>query len=62
MPELLRINDDTTREEIAEALTNLARHAMRLPHVLDNSPHQRCHAQMDALLDDWEHAPTREDA
>lgn len=56
MPDLLRITDDTTPAEIHEALTNLARHAARLPHVVGSTalltPWDAMHARIDALLDE----------
>lgn len=51
--EIVRVTDDTTRAEIAEALTNLAATASRLLHHPDNGPWLRCHARMDVLLEDW---------
>jgi len=50
------ITDQTTREELAEALTNLARYAAHQQHHPDNARWVRAHARIDALLDDWEAA------
>jgi len=56
MPQLIRVTDDTTLAEIDEALTNLARHAMRQPHVVGSAklltPWDATHARIDVLLDE----------
>lgn len=33
----LRITDDTTRDEMLEAITNLSHAASRIPHVVGNA-------------------------
>lgn len=59
---VLRITDDTTKAELAEALTHACAYAIRLPHVMsrdDRHPSQwdRAHRRLDSLLDDYQRAP-----
>lgn len=55
----LRITDDTTRDELAEYLTNLNNHAKRQPRIVEKSYLDRptdwtkAHRRMDGPLDDW---------
>lgn len=57
---LLRITDDSTRDELAEALTHCCRTAIRAPHVFGDpdrpSTWDVAHKRLDALLDEWEAA------
>lgn len=54
-PEAIRINDDSTRAEIAEALTHLAFRAAREIHVVGTpefpTPWDRRHVALNELLD-----------
>jgi hypothetical protein len=54
---LLRITDDSDRAEIAEALVNCCRTAIRAPHVFGKADHpsawDKAHATLDVLLDEW---------
>lgn len=55
----LVITDDTTKADLAEAITNVNAYAERQPHVLGvsgPSRWDRAHAKLDALLDDYERA------
>ena len=45
---------ETTRDDIAEALSHLSHYAGRLPHHPDCNRWVMAHAQIDALLDDWQ--------
>jgi hypothetical protein len=60
MTSLLRITDDSTREEIAEAITHCCRTAVRAPHVRGSDEHpsawDRAHETLDELLCEWEAA------
>ena len=56
-PETLRITDDSTRAEIAEAITHLAQYAARQQHHPDSTRWVRAHERINALLDDLERAP-----
>lgn len=56
MAKILRITDETTREELAEALTHLARYARRQPHHPDCTRWVLAHQRIDALLTDWQRA------
>lgn len=56
-PETIRITDESTRAEIAEALTHLAHYAARQMHHPDCSRWVRAHERIDVLLADWEAAP-----
>lgn len=50
------VSDDSTREEVAEALTHLARKASRVPaHWTDRKA--AIHAAMNDLLDQYEAMP-----
>lgn len=56
---MLKVTDETTRAELAEAITNVCAYAERQPHVLGvtgPSRWDRAHAKLDALLDDYERA------
>lgn len=55
-PETIRITDESTRAEIAEAITHLAQYAARQMHHVDCSRWVRAHERIDHLLDDWEAA------
>jgi hypothetical protein len=52
-PDQIRITDESTREEIGEALTHLAQYAARQQHHPDCSRWVRAHERIDSLLDDW---------
>jgi hypothetical protein len=58
---IIRVTDETTRAEIAEALTNLGHVARREFPVVGTprapTPWDRRHQAINALLDDWERAP-----
>lgn len=58
----IRINDDTSRVELEQALTNLNHRAQREYPVVGSTGHptpwDRRHAQINAVLDDWQHANT----
>lgn len=54
--EFVRITDDSTRAEIAEAITHLAAYAARQQHHPDSGRWVRAHQRIDALLGDWEKA------
>lgn len=51
--DLIPVTDETTRDDLAEALTHLARYAARQQHHPDCSTWVRAHERIDALLDDW---------
>lgn len=57
---ILRITDDSTREEIAEAITHCCRTASRAPYVIGTDEHpsawDRAHVRINALLVAWETA------
>lgn len=53
---IARITDDSTREDIEEALVNHAKYAAHQLHHPDNSKWVRAHERIDALLGDWEAA------
>lgn len=56
---MLVITDDTTRDELAEAIVHANAFAERQPHVLGVSGPSKwdtAHARVDALLEDWERA------
>lgn len=57
----LRVTDDTTRAELAEAMAHVLRLAKReMPKVGTAeypTPWDTRHATLDALLTDWEQAP-----
>ncbi len=52
-----RVTDQTTRLELAEALTNLAAYAARQQHHPDCVRWVRAHERINVLLDDYERAP-----
>lgn len=62
MPDLIRVTDETTRADLAETLGHLAAHAKRQPYVVrrfDSDPltsWDKAHAQIDAVLTDWQAA------
>lgn len=56
MPDTIRVTDDSTRAEIAEALTNMAAYAARQQHHPDCERWVTAHRRIDALLDDYEKA------
>lgn len=56
-PETIRITDESTKVEIAEALTHLAEYAARQQHHPDSTRWVRAHERINALLTDWEAAP-----
>lgn len=51
---LVRVGDDATKAEIAEALTYLAARAARLPHHRDCTQWLKLHECIDDLLTDWQ--------
>jgi hypothetical protein len=58
---VLRVTDDSTREEIAEAITHCCRTAVRAPHVISPDPDRPsqwdiAHVRLNALLAEWEAA------
>lgn len=54
--DILLVSDDSSREDIAEALTHLAKYAAHQLHHPDCVPWVTAHRRIDALLDDWEAA------
>lgn len=52
--DIIRVTDDTTKAEIAEALAHLRESQRRAPGCMAERYHQR----YDALLQAWETAPT----
>jgi hypothetical protein len=52
----LRITDESSKAEIAEAITHLGKYAARQMHHADCIPWRTAHERIDALLDDWERA------
>lgn len=56
-PELIRLDEESTKADYAEALTHLAQYAARQQHHPDCSRWVRAHERMNALLEDWERAP-----
>ena len=56
-PETIRITDDSTKAEIAEAITHLGQYASRQQHHPDCTRWVRAHERINALLTDWETAP-----
>ena len=56
-PEAIRITDDSTRAEIAEAITHLGQYAAHQQHHPDSGRWVRAHERINALLDDYERAP-----
>lgn len=63
MPELLRVTDDTTKADIAEALGHVLHRAKRQTPVVGTAefptPWDTAHEMLDSLLDDWLRAPER---
>ena len=55
-PETVRITDESTAEEIAEAITHLGQYAARQQHHPDCGRWVRAHQRIDALLCEWERA------
>lgn len=57
----IRVTDDTSRAEIAEALVHANAAAKRKPRVVGDekipTAWDHCHEILDALLEDWENAP-----
>ena len=47
---------ESTRAEIAEAITNMGRYAARQQHHPDCERWVTAHRRIDAMLDDWERA------
>lgn len=58
-PEAIRITDESSRADIAEALTHLAAYAARQQHHVDCVRWVRAHERIDELLGDWERAEVR---
>lgn len=56
-PELIHITDDSTRAEIAEAITHLSEYAARQQHHPDSTRWVRAHERINRLLEDYENAP-----
>lgn len=54
---MLKVTDDTTRDDIAEALRHVCAYAERQPHVIGWSTWERAHERIDQLLTDYEQAP-----
>jgi len=55
-PETIVVTDATTKAELAEAMTNMAATAARMPaHWTDRKA--AIHARIDVLLDEYERAP-----
>lgn len=52
--DLIHVTDETTRDELPEALTHLAQYAARQQHHPDCTTWVRAHERIDALLCDWE--------
>lgn len=57
MAGFLLITDDTTPDELAEAITHCGVYAKRQPHVMGDAAHPSgwdlAHQKLDLLLDDW---------
>lgn len=56
-PEVIHLTDDSTKAEVAEAITHLAHYAARQMHHPDCTRWVRAHERINQLLVDWEHAP-----
>lgn len=56
-PVLIRLDDDSTKAEVAEAITHLAEYAARQQHHPDCTRWVRAHDKINQLLDDYENAP-----
>lgn len=54
--EIVRV-DPESKAELEEALRHLAAYAAHQLHHPDNTRWVQAHRRIDALLDDWEHAP-----
>jgi hypothetical protein len=58
VPQILRVTDDTTLEELAEALSTLNAFARRQQHIIGGreglSAWDRAHQRIDKLLTDWQ--------
>ena len=52
----IKVTDQTTRAELAEAITHLNDYAKHQQHHVDNSRWVRAHQRIDVLLGDWEQA------
>lgn len=63
MPDVIRVNDATTRAEYAETLGHLCAHAKRQQHVIETfqgdvpTAWTKAHRRINAVLDDYEQAP-----
>lgn len=55
-PATILITDDSTAEEVAEAITHLAAYAARQLHHPDSVRWINAHRRINALLTDWEAA------
>jgi len=55
--DLLQVQEQTTKAELEEALTHLARYAAHQLHHVDNSRWVRAHQRINTLLSEWEAAP-----
>jgi hypothetical protein len=57
MSDLLRVTDETTRDELASALANVCARARRIPHVVGSetlpSEWDRRHATLNELLTEY---------
>lgn len=53
---MLLISDETTRDEIAEAITHVNAYAERQPHIIGWGTWERAHQKLNVLLSDWEKA------
>lgn len=56
-PASIRITDESTKAEVAEALTHLAQYAARQQHHPDCVQWVTAHERIDSLLGDWQVAP-----
>jgi len=56
-PDTLIVTDETTRAELAEALTHLAAYASRQQHHPDCERWVTAHRRIDVLLTEYERAP-----
>lgn len=45
-----------SREDLAEALTHMAEHAKRQPHIVGHRKWEDAHAKLDGMLTAWERA------
>lgn len=52
--DIIRVCDDSSREDIAEAITHLGEYAAHQLHHPDCKPWVTAHRRIDALLDDWQ--------